>query len=136
MRHFHCPETGERLSWTHMKILFAGGGTLGPVTPLLAVAEEIQRMRPEAECVFVGTPDGPERRLVDEMGMRFLALDAPKLRRYWSLETLALPFELIGAAWKAGGILSAEKPDAIVGAGGYVQVPLVLAARLRGIKVL
>src|SRR5688572_4981001 len=119
-----------------MKILFAGGGTLGPVTPLLAVAEEIGRTRPEAECVFVGTPDGPERRLVEEAGMRFLPLAAPKLRRYFSLRTLGMPFELGASVWKAGAILSKEKPDAVVGAGGYVQVPLILAARLRGVKIL
>jgi len=119
-----------------MKFLFAGGGTLGPVTPLLAVAEEIRRKKPDAECVFVGTPDGPERRLVEEAGLRFLPLAAPKLRRYLSLETLLLPFDLSAAMWNAGGILAKEKPDAVVGAGGYVQVPLALSARLRGIKVL
>jgi UDP-N-acetylglucosamine--N-acetylmuramyl-(pentapeptide) pyrophosphoryl-undecaprenol N-acetylglucosamine transferase len=119
-----------------MRFLFAGGGTLGPVTPLLAVAEEIRRTKPDAECVFVGTPDGPERRLVEEAGMRFLPLAAPKLRRYFSLETLMLPLDLAVATWSAGAILSKEKPDAVIGAGGYVQVPLALAARMRGVKVL
>jgi len=117
-----------------MKILFAGGGTLGPVTPLLAVADEIRRRKPDAECVFVGTPDGPERRLVEEAGMRFLPLKAPKLRRYASPETLKLPFALAAAVWKAAGILKKEKPDIVVGAGGFVQVPLMFAARLRGVK--
>lgn len=118
-----------------MKILFVGGGTLGPVTPLLATAEEIVRMRPEAECAFVGTAEGPERRLVEEAGFRFLPLAAPKLRRYLSLKTLLLPFELARSVWRADALLRAERPDAVVGAGGYVQVPLVLAARLRGVKV-
>src|SRR6187397_1486230 len=98
-----------------MRFLFAGGGTLGPVTPLLAVAEEIRRTKPEAECVFVGTPDGPERRLVEEGGMRFLPLAAPKLRRYFSLETLFLPLDLSAAMWNAGAILAKEKPDAVIG---------------------
>ncbi len=75
----------------HMKILFVGGGTLGPVTPLLAMADEIRRMKPEAECAFVGTSGGPERRLVEEAGWRFLELEAPKFRRYFDLQTLALP---------------------------------------------
>ncbi len=119
-----------------MKFLFAGGGTLGPVAPLLAAADEIRRRKPDAECVFVGTPDGPERRLVEEAGMRFLALASPKLRRYASLETLKLPFDLAAAIWRAGRILAAEKPDAVAGAGGYVQVPVMLAARLRGVKTL
>lgn len=119
-----------------MKFLFAGGGTLGPVTPLLAVAEEIIRKKPDAECVFVGTPDGPERRLVEASGMRFLSLKAPKLRRYFSFETLALPIDLSIAMLRASNILAEEKPDAVVGAGGYVQVPIMLAARLRGTKTI
>lgn len=118
-----------------MKILFAGGGTLGPVTPLLAVAEEIRRRKPDAECVFVGTPDGPERRLIEEAGFRFLPLPAPKLRRYASLRSLALPFTLATAFWRAMRLIGREKPDAVVGAGGYVQVPLGCAARLRGVKL-
>ncbi|MEK7545621.1 MAG: UDP-N-acetylglucosamine--N-acetylmuramyl-(pentapeptide) pyrophosphoryl-undecaprenol N-acetylglucosamine transferase [Patescibacteria group bacterium] len=119
-----------------MKFLFAGGGTLGPVTPLLAVANEIRRIKPDAECVFVGTPDGPEARLVAEAGMRFLPLASPKLRRYFSLKTLALPFEFAASVWRAGDILKREKPAAVIGAGGYVQVPVGFAARLRGVKII
>ena len=118
-----------------MKILFAGGGTLGPVTPLLAVIDEVQRLRPEAECVFVGTSKGPERRLVEEAGVRFLVLDAPKLRRYLDVRTLLLPFAFLKAFWHADRLLAREKPDAVVGAGGYVQVPIGLAAKLRGVKI-
>lgn len=119
-----------------MKILFAGGGTLGPVTPLLAVIDEIRRTRPEIECAFVGTPDGPERRLVEEAGVRFIPLAAPKIRRYFDLKTLGLPFEFARALWNAGRIVATEKPDLVIGAGGYVQVPLGYAAKLAGKKLL
>lgn len=119
-----------------MKILFAGGGTLGPVTPLLAVIEEIRIKRPEASFVFVGTPEGPERKLVEAMGLRFIPLKAPKFRRYFSLRTTALPLESAAALWRASRILAAEKPDAAVGAGGYVSVPVGYAAKLRGAKLL
>jgi UDP-N-acetylglucosamine--N-acetylmuramyl-(pentapeptide) pyrophosphoryl-undecaprenol N-acetylglucosamine transferase len=50
--------------------------------------------------------------------------------------TLALPFEFAGALWSAGRILAKEKPDLVVGAGGYVQVPLGYAAKLSGRKLL
>ncbi len=119
-----------------MKILFAGGGTLGPVTPLLAVIDELKRLRPGLECVFVGTSSGPERRLVEEAGIRFLALDAPKLRRYLDLRTLLAPFFFARALWNADRLLAIEKPSLVVGAGGYVQVPLGIAAKLRGLKLL
>lgn len=119
-----------------MKILFVGGGTLGPVTPLLAVADEIRRLRPEVAFAFVGTPGGPERRLVEETGARFLELTAPKFRRYFDLRTLALPLESAVSLWNAGRIIAREKPDLVVGAGGYVQVPLGYAAKLAGKKLL
>lgn len=119
-----------------MKILFVGGGTLGPVTPLLAVADEIRLLRPEIECVFVGTPGGPERRLVEEAKWRFVGLEAPKFRRYFDLQTLALPLEFGVSLWNAGRIVAQEKPDLVVGAGGYVQVTLGYAAKLAGKKLL
>lgn len=119
-----------------MKIVFAGGGTLGPVTPLLAIIDEIKHLRPEAECVFVGTPDGPERRLVEEAGIRFLPLAAPKLRRYADVRTILAPFHFLKALWIADRLFAREKPQLVVGAGGYVQVPLGVAAKLRGIKLL
>lgn len=119
-----------------MKMLFVGGGTLGPVTPLLAVIDEIRRIRPDVECAFVGTPDGPEKRLVQEAGLRFIGLEAPKFRRYFDLQTLGLPLEFGVALWNAGRIVAKEKPDLVVGAGGYVQVPLGCAAKLAGKKLL
>ncbi len=119
-----------------MKFLFTGGGTLGPVTPLLAVMQELKAKHPAVDSIFVGTPDGPERRLIEEAGFRFLTIDAPKLRRYFSLQSLALPFDLIAAVTAASSIIRKEKPDVIVGAGGYTSVPVGTAAKLLGKKLL
>ena len=82
------------------------------------------------------TPEGPERRLVEEAGFRFLALASPKFRRYFDLKTLALPIEFGAALWNAGRIVAREKPALVVGAGGYVQVALGYAAKLAGKKLL
>ena len=60
-----------------MKILFAGGGTLGPVTPLLAVIEALKEKQPDAVFVWVGTPHGPERDLLERRGIRFLHIPVP-----------------------------------------------------------
>jgi UDP-N-acetylglucosamine--N-acetylmuramyl-(pentapeptide) pyrophosphoryl-undecaprenol N-acetylglucosamine transferase len=119
-----------------MKLLFAGGGTLGPVTPLLAVMQELKRQMPAADCVFVGTSRGPEKPLVEASGFRFVAFDSPKLRRYASLRTLWLPFEFCGALIRAAALLRKEQPDMLVGAGGYTSVPLGIAARLMSKKLL
>jgi len=119
-----------------MKVLFTGGGTLGPVTPLLAVASELMASAPDTEIVFVGTPGGPERLLVEKMGIRFLALDAPKLRRYFALRNLWIPFRLAASFSQALRIVREESPDVVVGAGGYTSVPMGLAAKLKRKRLL
>lgn len=119
-----------------MKILFTGGGTLGPVTPLLAVITELKKRDSSVQIVFVGTYRGPEKRLVDKLGIPFIALEAPKLRRYLSLSNLLIPFELGKSLAAARKILKKEKPDIVVGAGGYTSVPVGLMAKLMKKKLL
>lgn len=119
-----------------MKALFTGGGTLGPVTPLLAVISELKKMAPETEIVFVGTPSGPERRLIEKMDVRFLTINAPKLRRYIALKNFLIPFKFVASLMQALKIIREENPDIIVGAGGYTSVPMGLAAKMRGKKLL
>lgn len=119
-----------------MKALFAGGGTLGPVTPLLAVISELERSAPDAEIVFVGTPNGPERLLIEKMDIPFRTLDAPKLRRYLALRNLMVPIRLITSFLSARRIIREENPDIVVGAGGFTSVPIGLAAKTMGKRLL
>ena len=113
------------------KILFSGGGTLGPVVPLLAVWDQIVKRSPvPVEAVWVGTPDGPERNVVKKKGLRFISLSAPKLRRYFALQTLVLPFIFAAAFFRAFYLLKKERPSVVISAGGYTSVPIHLAAWL------
>jgi UDP-N-acetylglucosamine--N-acetylmuramyl-(pentapeptide) pyrophosphoryl-undecaprenol N-acetylglucosamine transferase len=106
--------------------MFCGGGTLGPVTPLLAIIEAWRRKDSSAEFVFVGTPHGPERELMFKERIEFHCLPEAKLPRYPSLAWLLLPFRLAAALYAAWIILKKEKPALIVSAGGYTSVPLVI----------
>ncbi len=115
-----------------MKVLFSGGGTLGPVTPLLALYENIKD-RADIRCLWVGTEDGPEELLLRHVGIPFLTIPASKLRRYFSLQTFVDVFVFIQAFFYALFLLRREKPDVCVSAGGYVSVPLHFAARILGI---
>ncbi|KKW36981.1 MAG: UDP-diphospho-muramoylpentapeptide beta-N- acetylglucosaminyltransferase [Candidatus Giovannonibacteria bacterium GW2011_GWA2_53_7] len=109
-----------------MKILFAGGGTLGPVTPLLAVAEAWQKMDPTVSFVWVGTRSGPEREIVQKAGIAFRDIPTARLPRYPSLEWLVLPFRLLAACFLAWRILRRERPSLIASAGGYTAVPVIV----------
>jgi UDP-N-acetylglucosamine--N-acetylmuramyl-(pentapeptide) pyrophosphoryl-undecaprenol N-acetylglucosamine transferase len=112
------------------KVIFCGGGTLGPVTPLLAVIEAWRRHESCPDFIFVGTPRGPERELVEKERIRFETLPEAKLTRYPSLGWLFLPFKLGVALFAAWKILLNEKPSLIVSAGGYTAVPLIVVGRL------
>lgn len=113
-----------------MKIVFSGGGTLGPVTPLLAVAQAYREKYPNTEFVWVGTKNGPEKELVEKNNIRFLTLTSGKLRRYFSFWNIFDIFQIIVGFFQAFIFLLKEKPDLLVSAGGYISVPLHWAGAL------
>ena len=78
-----------------MKIMFSGGGTLGPVAPLLAIKEIYARRYPEAEFAWVGTKNGPEKELVQAYKIPFLTITSGKLRRYFSFLNIADLFKIV-----------------------------------------
>lgn len=118
-----------------MKILFAGGGTLGPVTPLLAVAEALRAVDTSVQIVWIGTAHGPEKSLVEAAGYPFFALPVARLPRYPSVEWILFPWRMLTAFVGAWRILRRERPDAIGTAGGYTGVPVVKAGWLLHIPI-
>ncbi len=109
-----------------MKVLLTGGGTLGSVTPLLAVVTDLH---PEA-TYWIGTMRGVERSFIEKEGIRFFPIVSGKLRRYFDWRTLIVPF-FIGVGFAHALILLVRlRPSCIIGAGGYVQVPVIFAGWL------
>lgn len=116
-----------------MKIAFAGGGTLGPVTPLLAVSRYLCGVGPGIEFIWFGTPSGPERPLMQTEGIRFFEVPVAKLPRYPSTRWLTFPVDQARARALAAAVLDKEQPDVVVSAGGFTAVPVIEEARKRGI---
>ncbi|MBR4770915.1 MAG: undecaprenyldiphospho-muramoylpentapeptide beta-N-acetylglucosaminyltransferase [Clostridia bacterium] len=117
-----------------MKILFACGGTAGHINPALAIADLLKRTKPNLSIVFVGTPEGMENRLVTSAGYLIRHVPVKGLRRSLSPSNLKAGVALIKSFRVAARILSEEKPDLVIGTGGYVCYPLLRAASARGIK--
>ena len=116
-----------------MKIILTGGGTLGPVTPLLALVNAWKQKDAATEFVWIGTPHGPERDVVLSQEIEFYALPVARLPRYVSIEWILLPVKFFAAFVKAFMILRKERPDIIASAGGYTAVPVIYAGWLLGI---
>ncbi len=115
-----------------MKIIFSGGGTLGPVTPLLAVHEIISQEYKNSDFLWVGTKKGPEINLVRQYNIRYATITCGKLRRYLSLLNLLDLFKIMIGFFQALILIWKENPDICISAGGYVSVPVHCAAWLYG----
>jgi len=116
-----------------MKILFSGGGTLGPVTPLLAIWDMVRDDYSDVTAVWVGTKKGPEKLLVEEKGMLFFVIPSGKLRRYFSPFNIIDIGKIIGGFFASLRLLLSERPDVCISAGGFTSVPVHMAAWLLGI---
>ena len=119
-----------------MRIVMTGGFTLGPVTPLLAVSEELKKRDPTVEIFWIGTREGPEKDLVREYYIPFVSIRSGKFRRYFSIRHTLDNFNVIIGFVQSISLLRKMKPDIIVSAGGFVSVPVVLAGWLMRIPCL
>jgi UDP-N-acetylglucosamine--N-acetylmuramyl-(pentapeptide) pyrophosphoryl-undecaprenol N-acetylglucosamine transferase len=107
-----------------MKVLIAAGGTAGHVFPALALARRLEAAGHDLR--FAGTPMGQEARLVPEAGFAFDPVPASPLERTVSLKTLRAPVTAVRSVGTSRPL--AEWSDVVVGMGGYVSVPVALAA--------
>lgn len=121
------------MSHSRFKIILSGGGTLGSVTPLLGLAGLIRQRYPEVELQWVGTETGPEKTLVEEAQIDFVAIPSGKWRRYSSWENVRDFWRVTRAFFVSLKILWQTRPQVCISAGGYVSVPLHFAAWLMGI---
>lgn len=115
------------------KFLFACGGTGGHVFPAIAIAESLGKLGVK-NISFAGRKDSMESRLVRPY-FEFDEITAVPLHRGSFTQNLSLPFNLVKAIQSAKVVLKKRKPDVVVATGGYVSLPIVMAAGLARIPV-
>ncbi len=113
-----------------MNILFTGGGTLGSVTPLLALHERLREEQGAHAFFWIATRGGVERSLIASADISVAEIYTGKLRRYFSFRNFVDPFLLSLGIVQSLYYLMWFKPDIIVSAGGYVAVPVLWAGWL------
>ena len=117
------------------KIVLTGGGTLGHVTPHLAL---IPHLREEGyEIHYIGTKEGMEADKIRSIpGVTYHAVKTGKLRRYFSWQNFTDPFRVIAGAFQSAHLMGRLKPDVVFSKGGFVAVPVVVGAWLHRVPVL
>ena len=115
------------------RIIVAGGGTGGHLFPGIAVVEELRRRNPDLEVAFVGTERGIEARVIPALGEKLELIEVQPLKGRSTGQLLRSVMMLPGAAAQAMRILSAHRPDLVVGVGGYAAGPMLAAAAARGV---
>ncbi len=118
-----------------MKFIIAGGGTGGHLFPAVALGEEIMRERSESEVLFVGTSSGMEARWLPKSGYRFELFDVHGIRGHGLMGRVQAVIEFVRAIRLARALVARERPDVIVGAGGYASAPVGVAAILARIPI-
>ena len=114
------------------KIVFTGGGTLGHVMPNLYLIEDL---KDENEIFYIGG-DGIEKEKVKSKNLKYYKIDATKLFRGKFRRNLAIPFKLIRSINQAKKILKEIQPDLVVSKGGYISLPVCIAARRLRIPII
>ena len=108
------------------KIVLTGGGTAGHVTPNIALLPGLKALG--YDILYIGSYEGMEKDLIEKEGIAYKGISSGKLRRYLDLKNLSDPFRVIKGFAEARKILKEYKPDVVFSKGGFVAVPVVLAA--------
>lgn len=116
------------------KIVLTGGGTAGHVTPNLALIPKLKEKGWDIH--YIGSKSGIEKTLIDDTGIPYYAISSGKLRRYFDVKNFKDPFNVLAGIAQSYKLIRKISPDVIFSKGGFVSVPVVIAAWLNKIPVL
>ncbi len=109
------------------RIILTGGGTAGHVTPNIALLSELKDL--DYEIHYIGSYDGIEKSLIADFGIPYHGISSGKLRRYFDVKNFSDPFRVIKGFREANQLMKTLKPDIVFSKGGFVTVPVVMAAK-------
>lgn len=111
-----------------MKVIIAAAGTGGHINPALAIANKIKQEEKKSEIIFVGTDRGLENDLVPRAGYELKKIDAYGFNRQISIDNVKKMYKTFKSIGQAKKIIEDFKPDIMIGTGGYICLPVGIAA--------
>ena len=116
------------------RIILTGGGTAGHVTPNIALLPRLKELGYDIH--YIGSYEGIEKKLIEEMQIPYYGISSGKLRRYFDLKNFSDPFKVLKGYAEARRLMKKLKPDIVFSKGGFVAVPVVMAASRAHIPVI
>ena len=116
------------------RIVLTGGGTAGHVTPNIALLPKLRELGYDIH--YIGSYEGIEKKLIEDVNVPYYGIASGKLRRYFDPKNFSDPFRVLKGYGEARKILKKLKPDVVFSKGGFVAVPVVLAAKHLHIPVI
>lgn len=107
-------------------IVLTGGGTAGHVTPNIAMIPRLKELG--YKISYIGSYDGIEKKLIEELDIPYYGISSGKLRRYFDVKNFTDPFKVMKGLFEAKKLMKQLKPDVVFSKGGFVTVPVVIAA--------
>ena len=123
-------------AWTtHKKVVIAGGGTGGHIYPAIGIAQALQRLDATVDIVFIGGRDRLESKLIPQHDFRFMPISVAGFPRRLTLQWVPVLWKAFRGLTQSMHYMKKLKPDIIIGTGGYVSGPVLLAGLLRKIPI-
>lgn len=116
------------------KIILTGGGTAGHVTPNIALLPKLKELGYEIH--YIGSYQGIEKKLIEECNIPYHGISSGKFRRYFDVKNFTDPFKVLKGYHQASRWIKKLKPDIIFSKGGFVSVPVILAAKHRRVPAI
>ena len=116
------------------RIILTGGGTAGHVTPNIALLPRLKEL--QYDIHYIGSYNGIEKELIEQFAVPYHGISTGKLRRYFSVQNFTDPFRVLKGMNEAKKLVKILKPDIIFSKGGFVSVPVVLAAKRRHVPAI
>ncbi|MBO8128612.1 MAG: undecaprenyldiphospho-muramoylpentapeptide beta-N-acetylglucosaminyltransferase [Peptococcaceae bacterium] len=119
-----------------MRVMITGGGTGGHIYPALAIARGVMERWPGSEVLYVGTDQGLEADIVPRAGFPFKTIPAQGLKRALSPQNVVAVWSAARGYFIASRLIHEWRPTVVIGTGGYVCGPVILAASRQGVPTM
>ena len=117
-----------------MRVVISAGGTGGHIYPALAIINKIKKEEPDSEFLYIGTHNRMEKDIVPKLNIPYEGIEITGFKRKLTLDNVKTVVNFLKAKKPCIKLVREFKPDVVIGCGGYVTVPVILAVKKSGYK--